>query len=156
VLRRSRRQQQRYSKAALLDEMDCELLAHADRLLSAELRDFRHEGQVGDQFATAAAVAGRRNACEAGVRPPQIRFGGIEQGRGAMQMALALSAPFDVDALKYLALQRCAQALHGLKAVLPRGLLQSFLDFNDDEAISLVFPLALERRSDGFAALRIE
>jgi hypothetical protein len=52
-----------------------------------------------------------------------------------MQMALALSAPFDVDALKYLALQRCAQALHGLKAVLPRGLLQSFERSNAELAI---------------------
>jgi hypothetical protein len=127
VLRRSRRQQQRYSIAALLDEMDCELLAH-DRLPSLELRDFRHQRQVGDQFATAAKVAGRRNECEAGVRPPQTRFGRFEQGRSAMQMALALPTPLDVDALKDLVLQRCTQALHVLEAVLPRGLLQPFVE----------------------------
>jgi len=67
-----------------------------------------------------------RRKSPAGVMPPEIRFGGFEQGRGAMQMALALPAPFDVDALKDLALQRCAQALHVLKAVLPGGLLQPF------------------------------
>src|ERR1700731_4525227 len=116
MLRRSRCQQQRYSIAALLDEMDCELLAHADRLSSVELRDFRHQRQAGDQFATATEVAGRRNACEAGVRPPQIRFRRLEEGRSAMQMALAVPPPFDVDALKDHALQRCAQALHVLKA----------------------------------------
>jgi hypothetical protein len=102
---------------------------------SVELRDFRHQRQVGDQFATAGEVAGRRNAYEAGVRPPQIRFGRFEQGRSAMQMALALPAPFDVDALKDLALQRCAQALHVLEAVLPRRLLQSFERSNAELAI---------------------
>src|ERR1700720_2163823 len=54
-----------------------------------------------------------------------------------MQMALALSAPFDVDALKELALQRRAQALHVLEAVLPRGLLQSFERSNAELAIKL-------------------
>jgi hypothetical protein len=113
------------------------LLAHADRLPSLELRDFRHQRQVGDQLATAAEVAGRRNACEAGVRPPQTRFGRFEEDRSAMQMTLALPMPFDVDALKDLALQRCAQAPHVLKAVLPRGLLQPFERSNVELAIKL-------------------
>ena len=69
--------------------------------------------------------------------PPEIRFGGFEQGRGAMQMALALPAPFDVDALKDLALQRRAQSLHVLEAALPRGLLQSFERSNAELAIKL-------------------
>ena len=93
------------------------MLAPAD---SVELWDFRYQRQAGDQFATAAEVAGRRNACEAEVRPPQIRFGRFEQRRGAMQMALALPTPFDVDALKDLAL-RAAQALYVLEAVPPHG-----------------------------------
>src|ERR1700724_232916 len=42
-------------------------------------------------------------ASEAGVRPPEIRFGRFEEGRSAMQMALAVPVPFDVDALKDLA-----------------------------------------------------
>jgi hypothetical protein len=54
-----------------------------------------------------------------------------------MQMALAFPAPFDVDALKDLALQRGAQAPHALKAVLPRGLLQSFERSDAELAIEL-------------------
>ena len=54
-----------------------------------------------------------------------------------MQMASALPAPFDVDALKDLALQRCAQALHVLKPVLPCGLVQSFERSNAELAIEL-------------------
>jgi hypothetical protein len=61
----------------------------------------------------------------------------LEEGRSAMQMALAVPPPFDVDALKDHALQRCAQALHVLKAVLPRGLLQSFERSNAELAIKL-------------------
>jgi len=54
-----------------------------------------------------------------------------------MHMALALPAPFDVDALKDLALQRCAQALHVLEAVLPRGLLQPFERSNAELVMEL-------------------
>jgi len=84
-------------------EIDVQMAARPD---GADIRlgSLNHQGEVGDQFAAAPELPGRRDPLEIGVSLPQPLLGVFQQGCSAMQMPAPFAFPADGNALQNLRL----------------------------------------------------